>query len=203
MICTSVPAVLADPLLDAKAAQELQVLITTECTWIDKVFALARVGVTKLVSGAAFNYPQAWAANTTTKKSEYIDLRPDDSVNAYSFFESDGAFQFLEDDQVQYPLSLVVWYNLPKLNGTKTYDYSRELAADILRVFDASVYKNKISDLEVNYIPSEIFSKYSMQQEDTQFLMYPYGAFKISFNYINYVELDCLPTFSAGTEACE
>ena len=174
-----------------------------EATWIEKVFAIARVGVSKLEGGGVFKYPQVWAGNTTTQKGEYLDIRPDDSLTAYSFFTVNGPAEFGADDEVTYPLSLIVWYNLPKLNGAKTYDYSRELAGHIAKIFDASVYKNKISGMSIDFNPENIFSDYSMSQEDTQFLMYPYGAFKISFNFLNYVEVDCFDNFTAGAEACE
>ena len=202
MSCIDVPPLLGAPVLDQKAVQDLQELLVAEATWIEKVFAIARVGVSK-VGDSVFRYPQVWKGNTVSNKAEYMDIRPDDTLKCYSFFEVDGQAEFGDDDEVTYPLSLIVWYNLAKLNGQNDYDYSRELAGHIMKVFDASIYKNKISGASIEFNPENIFSKYSMAQEDTQFLMYPYGAFKISFNFLNYVQVDCLPDFAAGTAGCE
>ena len=203
MSCINVPPLLVAPVLDQKAVQDIQSLLTTEATWIDKVFGITRVGVTKTVAGTSFKYPQVWAGNTSTNKAEYLDIRPDDSLSAYSFFEIDGEFEFGSEDDVVFPISLIVWYNLPKLNGQKTYDYSRELAADILKILNTSVYAGKISKVTVDFITENIFSKYSLSQEETQYLMYPYGAFKISFNLLNYIQADCFEEFVKGTPECE
>lgn len=194
------PALLASPILDQKAVQDLQVLLDNEIPWLDVIYPIARVGITKIEGGGTFNYPQVYSGSG----AEYLDIRPDDSLSAYSFFEVNESFPVdADEDLTNYNLSLIVWFNLPKLNGSKGYDYSRELAGDILRVFNESLYSGKISGITLDFNPEDIFDKYSLQQEDTQFLMYPYGAFKINFNYEQLEDIDCFTVFATGSNGCE
>jgi hypothetical protein len=200
MSCINVPPPLVSPVLDQKAVQDLQDLFNAELTWLEKCFPLARVGVMKTEKGV-FKYPQVYAGNFFTKKAEYLDVRPDNNLKSYCFFES-GEFSInREEEEADIPLSVIFWYNLPKLNGSKLYDYSRELAAHVLAVINESVYSGKISEISVEFNPENVFNKYSFLQEDTQYLMYPYGAFKISFNITTLID-DCT-AFTDGVAGCE
>jgi hypothetical protein len=58
MSCNNpVPPLIVSPVLQAKSVQDLQELFQTELTWIENIYAIARVGVTKIEGGGEFNYP--------------------------------------------------------------------------------------------------------------------------------------------------
>ena len=193
-----VPSLLANPVLHAKSVQDLQILMQSELSWIENIYAIARIGITKTQSGTV-SYPQVYSGTN----SKYYDIRPDSSLRAYSFFEVNNSFPVDKDQgEIIYNLSLICWYNMPKLNGEKSYDYSPELLADVLRVIRESNYNDKISNLIADVNPEDIFNKYSLSQEDTQYLMYPYGAFKLTFDYTDIVEVACFDTFATGGEGC-
>ncbi len=199
MSCNNpVPSLLLSPVLHAKAVQELQVLFQTKLTWIENIYACAMVGVAKTNKGN-FNYPRIYSGSG----GKYFDVRPDNSLRAYSFFEVNNSFPVdTEEDQVVYDLSFICWYNLPKLNGEKSYDYSPELISHVLKVIKESDYDSRISNKNVFVNPEDVFSRYSMDQSDTQHLMYPYGAFKITFDFTVNVEADCFEAFTQGAEGC-
>jgi len=194
------PALITNPILDQLAVQTLQEILDSEVPWLTVIYPIARVGVTKIEGGGTFNYPQVYSGSG----AEYLDVRPDDSVGAYSFFEVNGPGEAgLDEDLTNYNLSLIVWANLPRLNGSKNYDFSRELAGHILKAFNESLYSGKFSNIQVEFNPENVFEKYSMQEADTQFLMYPYCAFKITFDFEQLEEADCFDVFVTGTNGCE
>jgi len=195
-----VPAQIASPVLQAKVAQQLQVLFTSELTWIENIYAIARVGVTKAQDGSTFNYPQIYSGTGMN----YFDIRPDSSLDSYSFFEVNDSYPVDKDQDIQtYNLSFICWYNLPRMDSSKGYDYSPELIAHVLKVIREGEYNSNVSNINVDVNPESIFDKYSMNQVDTQFLMYPYGAFKITFDYTDYSQVDCFEAFVTASGGCE
>jgi hypothetical protein len=200
MSCTNpVPAAIVNPVLQARVVQGLQTLFTAELAWIENVYAIARIGVTKTEAGE-FNYPQIYSGTG----ANYFDIRPDSSLDSYGFFEVNKAYDVDKDqDDVTYNLSFICWYNLPAMDGSKGYDYSPELIAHVLKVIRESDYNSNISNVSVDVNPENIFDKYSLDQATTQFLMYPYGAFKITFDYSDTVEVDCFDEFITATGGCE
>lgn len=183
----TVPTLYADPQLDAKIIQQLQVLLQTEATWIETVYPLALVGVNNL-NDKEIKYPRVYLNNAGR---EYIDVRPSDDQNAFAFFELDDPIDAIQGEELRYNISLIVWYDLKKVDTSKAYDYSRELIQDIFRVFNESDYKENIQLTKYEINPENIFDKYSFKQTDNQFLMFPYGAFKISFEYNDIEAINC------------
>ena len=176
-----------DPQLDAKIIQQLQTILEDETSWLETVYPLAYVGLNNL-NDKEVKYPRVYLNNGGR---EYIDIRPSDDQNAFAFFELDDPIQTIQGEELSYNISLIVWYDLKKVNTSKQYDYSRELIQDILRVFNESDYKENIQLTNIEVNPENIFNKYSFKQTDNQFLMFPYGAFKINFEYNDIEAINC------------
>ena len=199
-ICIPIPPQITSPMLEVKVVQDLQNLFSP-MSWLENAYALTKIGLEKTQEVTQFKYPQVYAGDTA-KKAEYYDLRPNDNLKSYCFFEIDAPLEYDQtQEQANYFLSVVFWFNLAKISG-RTYDYSSELVGHVLKILKESVYQAKISDIKVEKRPEEIFSKYSFNEQESQFLMYPYGAFKISFKVTD--EADCNAIFTeTNPNSCE
>ena len=181
------PTAFSSPYLHNKVIQLIQTDLAA-LSWMDIAYPLARVGVNKDAEGNEFKYPQVYINNGGV---DYYDVRPNKNLTSYCFFELNNPQQFDSDNQITYNLSLIVWFNLKTVSPSKSYDYTAELIKDILRMFNESDYADKISNISYTVEQEEIFSKYSMAIVETQFLMYPYSAFKITFDYTDVESENC------------
>lgn len=200
MTCLTVPPYFVSPQLDTKAVQELQQLFVTELSaWLQLCYPLTRVGKTKDADGNVYSYPQCYKNNGS---QDYYDIRPNDSLQSYGFFELNDKI-VLDDDTMKYNLSFVCWYNLNTVDVSRTEDYTRELAKDVLRAINTDeVYKYSVNDIEIDFNPESIFDKYSFSPDDLGYLMYPYGAFKITFNVEANIVNDCTALTIVGGTGC-
>jgi hypothetical protein len=190
----SVPTIFASPQLHHKVIQNIQSLFQTELSWLQYCYPLAHVGISKDAEGNEVKYPRVYI-NDGAK--EYYDIRPNDEFRSYGFFELQDPSTFAQSDndgEIQYQLSFIVWFNFKTVSTTKLYDYSSELIKDVLRAWNEDITIQKsITNVSYDIDPNTIFEKYSLKITDSQFLMYPYGAFKINFDYTDYEIENCDP----------
>jgi len=202
MSCATIPNRFTNPVLHAKIIQDFQERFDDQLQWLEKVYPLARVGETKKEDGSTFRYPQVYVNDGGR---DYYDLRPDDNLSCFGFFEMNDAYPVnVDQSEVGFNISFIVWYNLKKLDNGKNYDYSAELLAHVLKVLENyTEYSSSITDLEIEPRPEEVFSKYSFEQTDNQYLMYPFGAFKLSFTIADTINADCFDDFNiTGGGSC-
>jgi hypothetical protein len=105
---------------------------------------------------------------------------PDNRVRAFTFFEIDEAAvpPKVDDDDIEYSLSLVFWGNLERINTTKKYDYTGEMLNDVIKVLgNLDAY-----DITYSTNTDEIFDNYTLyKEEEKQTLLRPNTGFKITF----------------------
>ena len=164
-------------------------------TWLDSIFPLAHIGTTHTQDVeeclVETSYPRVYKNNGT---QEYADIRPDDKLKGFIFFETNGEYTHTRsNDKSVYPISLICWYSLKKIDVTKNYDYSEDLIGEVvMRTKD--FYDDGEFFTEIR--PTEIFNKYDFMANDLKYLGYPYGAFKITFNVDQSNNLNyCLTAF--------
>lgn len=167
-------------------AQTLQLHLDSNIGWLQRAYHIARVGIN---AEQKVGYPQIYANDGTNK---HFDIRPDNKTESYSFFEIDKQYEIdVNNDEVKYFFSLVVWANLKILDSAKTYDFTSELIKDITD--SLKFFATDIIDVEVR--PEKVFDKYSgIKQELKQFLMKPYTAFKITFSITDSYTDNCTPS---------
>ncbi len=92
-----------------------------------------------------------------------------------------------------------------RLISDRGYDYKTELIADAVRCIHDGTYKNRITNIVVQENFEDVFDRYEFQgtsnrsrneQTELQQFMYPYTAFKITFDLKVDFNIDCLPTFT-------
>jgi hypothetical protein len=156
--------------LSDKSIEIIRSLLDTNISWLKNyTYPVVKLGKTQLNG----TYPAVYMNNGT---DETQDLRPDNSVKAYCFFEKTGSDIANQAGLFNtYDLSLILWYNL-KAIYTKTYDYTDELINEI----KTELLKLNCLNIRVDY--NNPFLKYNLKEEDTQYFMYPFGAVKINFS---------------------
>jgi hypothetical protein len=126
------------------------------------------------------------------KNGKYAELIPNSKYNSILYFEDNGvSFGDREGRyiNVESRLKLVCWANLKKLNKG---DYnSANMIAEILYLLPAhpvqsTIYRNLSIEITGQDIRNAgIFSKYTYNELQTQFLMYPFDYFSLNLT-VNY-----------------
>jgi len=174
----------ANPKMEAKIVQDLQIVLDT-VSWLDQAYnyPIAHIGTQQNET----TYPRVYINDAEV---DYEDVRPNDTIQALSFWEINEPYTFDRTaEDVQINLSLIIWYNLQRVDNTKAYDYSPELRAEILQLlYDSGGVDN---DIEIEIRPKQIFDKYTFQDSDLKYLGYPYGASKFTFEK-RFDDINCL-----------
>lgn len=185
MILPDVPPYLTAPRLITKAAQDIQVGLDANVSWLNRSYHIAKVGV---IAETGLTYPQIYANDNTNNS---YDLRPDNEMSAYSFIEIDRPYARDEEaGEITYFMSVVVWGNLALIDTTKDYDYTSQLIKDVSDALEGLGAEG----ISIEERPELIFNKYSgITQELKQFLMRKYTSFKLTFSYTTTYTDNCIP----------
>jgi hypothetical protein len=116
---------------------------------------------------------------------EYQDMLPDDKLKSYCFFvPTDGlsshsyvAFPGLSNNSYSSALDIVFYYNFNKIDIDMKYPFTDNLIQDVLRVL-RSVSNYKVEN--IYYELKNVFKDYSFDAVSTQYMVYPFGGFRIS-----------------------
>lgn len=167
--------------------QQAQQLLADGLPWLTTAFGRAwRMPST--VDGKQVYYPAVYSGKDYPgSKSEYYDVRPNDALPAFCFFiVKDKAepkmgngddYQPRQFNQWHYPVDIVFWMNLNKVDGTKKYPFVENLLAGVraqLRKFSAYTVGG------VYYDPAALYKEYDAKEIiKDQYLAYPYAGFRI------------------------
>ena len=162
-------------------------------------------------NGKVRTVPAAYNANPTACQvgSYYLDLVPNSSKKSIIYFEEEGTrinSYTKEYVDMSSEVLLVCWFNYKKIN--KTLHTPTLLVANVMKLIPSRLanmtYINSIRiefKEELAHTP-QIFSRYSYNEAEHQYITYPYDYFALSYT-INYrVNLDCVPLISESLEPC-
>lgn len=146
--------------------------------WLQLAYGQAFKAI-KEIDGSRYTAPQVYA-----QQREWVDLEPDNTVSAFSFFEViEPKSNIVEDSQFwTQPISIVVYCNLEVIDSTKDWIFTEEL---IEEVTDLLTFSN-LSFIDSTTISVErrienAFSEYSYWTFDQRFIKRNFDAFKINF----------------------
>lgn len=147
---------------------------------------------------------------------KYVDLMPNSAYLSVSYFEDQGVRLVTQDVRnftFEATLKYVCWLNLKKLGKTSCSNsalaYLNILKALPTAYFNQTVntvpYSRVIIKVDGQDIKSpQIFSKYTYDEEKTQYLIYPYDYFSMNVNVQFTISQACIPAFTTGEELiCE
>lgn len=175
------PTAIPDPQLAQAPVHTLLAHFATALPWLTDAYGLVQTGVDKNKNKA----PQLYLQNGGLL---HVDVLPDEKMGALSFFEYDGPAEFEWADPlhlsgyVTHPLALVVWANLPLVDPNRGYDFSAELATDMLtRGLLGSPLGADLTPGSIEQRAERVFQRYQFPPERQQLLMYPFAGFRVPF----------------------
>lgn len=174
-------------------------------TWIEKIFGRAwkmyeqRDGMGNTMGMArGYAFPAVFAGATGTP-SDYLNVLPNDNLRAMCFFaprdpattataipDSSESYEPNQYNEYTQPVSIIFWFNQDKLQPEVNYPITENLLAQV-RALLRKVSYYKISN--VYYDPESVFSGYSLDYVDEQYLMFPFGGFRID-GMLQFLETD-------------
>lgn len=185
-----------------------------ELDWIDKLAGMTQVARVSQQSGdtkVEKRYPISCAMtfDESCKKGCYDELAPNSEYRSLIYFE-DGSFAFTgkagKKKYYQSTLRLVCWLNYKKLGGGcgQTGNYIIDIIKS-LPAFPVQVDDILGLNIEVmSQVPrsNAIFSQYTYNELQTQYLMLPYDYFALEIRTTFYVIPECVTPSDNGCIEC-
>lgn len=144
-------------------------------------------------------------------KGRYTDLMPDSKYKSVSYFE-DGGIRKLEDNVRDFTfestLKWIWWINLQKAGKTGCSNTALAMATILntlpTRTINSGIYSRILITAEGEDAKNpQIFSKYTYDEEKTQFLMYPYDYFALNISVKFSISKSCITDWVNSQEiAC-
>lgn len=184
--------IVSNPQLIDKAFAEIQIVLKSKLMWLTTAFGKAETR--PLLEGNKKEVTPAIYAGGL----DYVKLFPDEHLGNFSFFTANDGYNIEADRQSvegQSEFSLIFWYNLQTIYPT-THEYINnrhvvKQVTDVLR--SASLLSSSIKMMKVYEDGQNIYKGYSDKEIESQFLMRPYGGFRIE-GIIHYQDNNFCPT---------
>ena len=173
----------------------IQEALVDRVSWLDVAFGRAQRIVRTTASGRRITTPNVYCGGWNGHgPNDYIEVSPDAEIGNFSFFS-------VEDPQtigpgpwlrtVQAPFGLVVWFDLRRVYGSATNRNTEKLKEDVLKVLTGrsgwAIPAGHIELAQIYEQSQNIYRGYSLDEVDNQFLMHPYGGFRIE-GVVSYTE---------------
>jgi hypothetical protein len=158
--------------LDA-VVQSIQQDIYLGLPWLQKSFGRAWEFKEIDTTGKVVKYPKCYIG-----EKEYLNVLPNDHLKAQSFIackseETWPAFTDASMNSKERTLSIIFWFNLFEINPDRDMIFTEELKYEVEKVLKQNQWtKNIIAYYDER--TDDIFSGYTIDDEKTQYLMYPY-----------------------------
>jgi hypothetical protein len=157
-------------------------------------------------------FPVSCNLDSKTSYDKYKDLIPDDKYKSIMYFEDLGVNVVGSDARYincQSTLRLVCWLNGKRL-GYDGCGISTIAVIEILKVFtelfnpfnEGKFTKIKIAAVSEQAKEPTIFTKYSYDEAQTQFLMQPFDYFALQIRVDYSIALSCVTEFELLEPSC-
>lgn len=174
------PIALDQPRMIDQALQELQTVLTTGLSWLTSAYGRA-YKLERNDNGRRVAYPGVPGLGT-----EFVDVRPDEHLGNYSFFDipDDQDIEDLRGQQSRLTteFGLVFFFDLRTVYGSDWETRTNEnVKADVLQVLrtastpTAAFRLTRLTDRAEN-----VYRGYTLEEAKEQFTARPYGIFRIS-----------------------
>jgi hypothetical protein len=155
--------------------------------WIDAAFGRAQRLTRVAANGRRIVTPNVFCGGWNGHgPNDYIEVSPDSKIGNFSFFE-------IEDPQtidagpwarsIRTPYSLIVWFDLTRVYGVETNRNTEFLKSQILHLLNGRygwhLSGGRVSVNRIYERAENIYRGYTITEIDNQFLMHPYGGFRM------------------------
>lgn len=172
---------------------EIQQGLIANLPWLDAAFGRAQRLVRNTPSGRRITTPNVYAG-TKGKVNDYIEVSPDAEIGNFSFFaieEPQDILPGVGQREFRIPFGLIVWFDCRRAFNSATNRNIEALKLDVLRVLSGRTgFALAQGHIEVTRIYEQamnIYRGFSLDEVDNQFLMHPYGGFRIE-GYLYFLE---------------
>lgn len=163
----------SDPKLFDKEVLKIQEALADAFPWLDYSLGICET-LTDIKDGRKFT-----SANLYIGDGQYEQIMPCKELGNFSFFT-------LRDPQelgrnktiIKSPFSLIVWYDTRKVSLPSDERNTEAIKGQILGVLDSASFAN-VEVTRVYEKPSNVFSDFSYEHTNNQFLMSPYAGLRI------------------------
>ena len=164
---------------------EIQQGLVNNLSWLDAAFGRAQ-RLTKNIEGKRIVTPNVYCGGWNGHgPNDYIEVSPDAKIGNFSYFEVDDP-QTIDPGpwarQIKAPFSLIVWFDLTRVYGSRTNRNTEKIKSDILHILNGRaewhlshgrIVINKIYERAEN-----IYKGYTLSEIDNQFLMHPFAGLR-------------------------
>ena len=163
--------------------------------WLDVAFGRAQ-RLVKMMNGKRIITPNVFCGNWNGHgPNDYIEVSPDSKIGNFSFF-------WIDDPQtitpgawartINAPFSLIVWFDLERVYNQVANRNTEYLKAEILHVLNGRagwhMTEGHIITTRIYEQAENIYRGFTLSEIDNQYLMHPYGGFRID-GMLEYDEL--------------
>ena len=164
---------------------EIQQGLVNNLSWLDAAFGHAQ-RLTKNIEGKRIVTPNVYCGGWNGHgPNDYIEVSPDAKIGNFSYFEVDDP-QTIDPGpwarQIKAPFSLIVWFDLTRVYGSRTNRNTEKIKSDILHILngraDWHLTNGRIVINKIYERAENIYKGYTLSEIDNQFLMHPFGGLK-------------------------
>ena len=155
-------------------------------------------------------FPAYYNENKTTcNASDYIDLVPNSNKRSIIYFENNGIkISPINGNIIECvaDVRLVCWANLKKINDTFINADTLKLLViqampvSLSNVFPYSFIRIELTGEETKSVA--LFSKYTYNEEEKQYLIYPFDYFALNYEISFYVGINCIDPILISPSVC-
>ena len=173
------------PVLFDKALKPLQDYLESNLPWLNTAYGKAYRQV-RSVNERQYFYPAVHDA-----KTEHLNMEPDGLLGNYSWFDVSDPLEVINMDNsgsfdLKANVGLILSFDIRNVNPNwKDMTISNVQQEVIVKLIEfGNVLLELGKQMEVQERSENIFSGYSYKQLDQNYLMRPYGCFRINFDVI-------------------
>lgn len=164
----------------------IQTGLVENLSWLDVAFGRAQK-LTKELNGKRILTPNVYCGGWNGYgPNDYIEVSPDSKIGNFSFF-------WIDDPQtidagpwartIKTPFSLIVWFDLRRVYNQPSNRNTEKLKAQVLHLLEGRygwhLTDGHILTTRIYEQPENIYRGFSLSEVDNQYLMHPFGGFRI------------------------
>lgn len=158
-------------------------------TWLEKSFGRAFEFKEKRLEDKIVTVPKVFMGQTDLKDGEYLTVLPNDFLKAQSFIKALGpeewtSFNRSDGSMKTRKVSVIFWVNLKQIDVSKNYIFTDELKDQVEDILKRNPFTLSM-DAYYDERYEDIFQGYTIEEVNTQYLMYPYSGmrFDLTLSY--------------------
>lgn len=164
---------------------EIQQGLVNNLSWLDAAFGRAQ-RLTKNIEGKRIVTPNVYCGGWNGHgPNDYIEVSPDAKIGNFSYFEVDDPQTINPGPwarQIKAPFSLIVWFDLTRVYGSRTNRNTEKIKSDILHILngraDWHLTNGRIVINKIYERAENIYRGYTLSEIDNQFLMHPFAGLR-------------------------